>query len=108
MENDWMESISVTEARAIDRHAVERLGMPSILLMENAARAVAETASKMGESFVVYCGPGNNGGDGLAAARHLGRRARVYLTREPDPSRAPDAGRSNSGRVRRAASAPAR
>ena len=37
-----MQSISVDQARAIDRDAVERLGMPSILLMENASRAVAE------------------------------------------------------------------
>jgi NAD(P)H-hydrate epimerase len=86
-----MKSISVAEARAIDRDAVERLGMPSILLMENAARSVAELARQMGDSFVVYCGPGNNGGDGLAAARHLGRRARVFLTREPDPGCSPDA-----------------
>ena len=86
-----MKAISVVEARAIDRDAVERLGMPSILLMENAARSVAETARAMGETFVLYCGPGNNGGDGLAAARHLGRRAQVYLTDEPDPARSPDA-----------------
>lgn len=37
-----MNSISVAQARAIDRDAVERLGMPSILLMENASRVVAE------------------------------------------------------------------
>ena len=86
-----MQSISVDEARAIDRDAVDRLGMPSILLMENASRAVADVAKSMGESFVIYCGPGNNGGDGLAAARHLGRRAGVFLTREPDVDRSPDA-----------------
>jgi ADP-dependent NAD(P)H-hydrate dehydratase / NAD(P)H-hydrate epimerase len=86
-----MKSISVAQARAIDRDAVERLGMPSILLMENAARSVAEVARQMGDAFLVYCGPGNNGGDGLAAARHLGRRARVFLTQEPDETRSPDA-----------------
>ena len=72
-----MKSISVAEARAIDRDAVERLGMPSILLMENAARAVADAAREIGDAYLIYCGPGNNGGDGLAAARFLGRRARV-------------------------------
>jgi len=86
-----VKSISIAEARAIDRDAVERLGMPSILLMENAARAVADEARAMGDAFVIYCGPGNNGGDGLAAARFLGRRAGVFLTKEPDPERSPDA-----------------
>ena len=86
-----MRTISVAEARLIDRDAVDRLGMPSILLMENAARSVAETARAMGDAFVLYCGPGNNGGDGLAAARHLGRSAQVYLMEVPDPARSPDA-----------------
>ena len=86
-----MESISVAEARGIDRDAVERLGMPSILLMENAARAVADAARAMGGAYLIYCGPGNNGGDGLAAARFLGRGARIYLTKEPDTEQSPDA-----------------
>lgn len=65
--------------------------MPSILLMENAAAGVARVARTLGETFVVLCGAGNNGGDGLAAARHLGRGCRVYLLAEPDPERSPDA-----------------
>lgn len=83
--------LSVAEARALDRDAVERLGMPSILLMENAARSVAEIARSLGERYVVLCGPGNNGGDGLAAARHLGRSCRIHLLAEPDPHKSPDA-----------------
>jgi NAD(P)H-hydrate epimerase len=59
--------------------------------MENAARGVAEVAASLGAEFVILCGPGNNGGDGLAAARHLGPAARVHLLAEPDPERAPDA-----------------
>jgi NAD(P)H-hydrate epimerase len=86
-----LHSISVAEARAIDRDAVERLGMPSILLMENAARAVADAARALGDRFVILCGPGNNGGDGLAAARFLGSAAAVFGWREPDPERCPDA-----------------
>ena len=86
-----MKSISVAEARAIDRDAVERLGMPSILLMENASRAVADAARGLGDRFIILCGPGNNGGDGLAAARHLGSAAQVYLLKEPDVGRCPDA-----------------
>jgi NAD(P)H-hydrate epimerase len=83
--------LTVAQARALDQDAVERLGMPSILLMENAARGVAEAARALGERFVVLCGPGNNGGDGLAAARHLGRAARVHLLAEPDAKKSPDA-----------------
>ncbi|MFO1051150.1 MAG: NAD(P)H-hydrate epimerase [Planctomycetota bacterium] len=86
-----MRVISSAEARAIDRDAVERLGMPSILLMENAAIGVASHARALGDRFVVLCGPGNNGGDGLAAARHLGPACAVHLLAEPDPQRAPDA-----------------
>ena len=85
-------AITVAQARAIDRDAAERLGMPTALLMENAARAVAEAARAMGSRFVLLCGAGNNGGDGLAAARHLGlERCSIHLLGEPDPARAPDA-----------------
>ena len=84
--------ITADEARAIDRDAAQRLGMPTILLMENAARAVAEFAATMGDRFLLLCGSGNNGGDGFAAARHLGReRCLVHALAEPDPARAPDA-----------------
>lgn len=87
-----MQAMSVAQARQIDRDAVERLQMPSILLMENAARSVAEAARPMGERFVILAGAGNNGGDGLAAARHLGReRCAVHLLAEPDPAKAADA-----------------
>ncbi|MCB9876207.1 MAG: NAD(P)H-hydrate epimerase [Planctomycetes bacterium] len=84
--------LSVAEARAIDVDAVQRLGMPSLLLMENAARSVAEVARALGERFVILCGAGNNGGDGLAVARHLGFvRCAVHLLAMPDPQKAPDA-----------------
>jgi NAD(P)H-hydrate epimerase len=61
----------------IDRRAVEELGIPSMVLMENAAVGVADA---LGERFPevetvgILCGPGNNGGDGLAVARHLHAR----------------------------------
>lgn len=84
--------LTVAAARAIDHDAATRLGMPTLLLMENAARSVAEAAAALGERFVVLCGSGNNGGDGLAAVRHLGAaRCRVHLLAEPDPQRAADA-----------------
>ncbi|MFN9757415.1 MAG: NAD(P)H-hydrate epimerase, partial [Planctomycetota bacterium] len=56
------------------------------------ARGVAEAAAALGERFVELAGAGNNGGDGLAAARHLGwRRCAIHLLAEPDAQTAPDA-----------------
>jgi NAD(P)H-hydrate epimerase len=97
--------LSVAEAQALDRDAAVRLGLPTILLMENAARSVAEVARTLGERFVVLAGPGNNGGDGLAAARHLGvARCTIHLLAEPDPAKCPDA--ALQLRILRAAAVP--
>jgi ADP-dependent NAD(P)H-hydrate dehydratase / NAD(P)H-hydrate epimerase len=99
-----MTVLSVAEARAIDRDAAERLGMPTVLLMENAARSVADVARSLGDRFVILAGAGNNGGDGLAAARHLGwRRCAVHLLAEPSADKAPDA--ALQARILRAAGA---
>lgn len=57
----------------MDQAAIELLGIPSLLLMENAAGGVCNVILR-GErpaSVVIICGPGNNGGDGLAIARLL-------------------------------------
>lgn len=84
--------ITSEQARAIDRDASERLCMPTILLMENASRAVADAVRVLGDRCVILCGSGNNGGDGLAAARHLGRdRCLIHLLSEPCATRSPDA-----------------
>lgn len=74
------------QMRALDKQATEVYGIPSILLMENAGRIVAEVAEEMLKSscekkFIVVCGPGNNGGDGFVAARYLyniGREIRIF------------------------------
>ncbi|MEZ4381603.1 MAG: NAD(P)H-hydrate dehydratase [Nannocystaceae bacterium] len=72
-----------------DRHTMDGLGIPSLILMERAALAVAheirERYAAAGREVVVLAGPGNNGGDGLAAARQLcgwGIPARVHLCTE--------------------------
>jgi NAD(P)H-hydrate epimerase len=76
--------------REVDRLAVEEYGLPSIIMMENAARGVAGVIVQglegmSGAAVVVFAGPGNNGGDGLAVARHLanqGMRVGVVLAAE--------------------------
>ena len=65
-----------SEMREIDRCAVEIGGIPSIVLMENAAIACvnelkSEFGSLYGKRIGIFCGKGNNGGDGFAIARHL-------------------------------------
>src|SRR5262245_26041087 len=60
--------------RELDRRAVEEFHIPILVLMENAGRAVADAAlRRMGKKgrVLILAGPGNNGGDGLVAARHL-------------------------------------
>ena len=75
------------QMRLVDAAAAETAKIPGIVLMENAALAcVAELAARFdikNTSFAVFCGRGNNGGDGLAIARHLfnkGAEVYVYLT----------------------------
>lgn len=65
------ELLTVKEASEADRLAVAA-GVRSITLMENAGRALADAVLRHGRGNVlVLCGPGNNGGDGLCAARYL-------------------------------------
>ena len=79
------------QVREVDRIAIGEYGIPGVVLMENAARAVAHAAMALMVDFrtrrtLVLCGGGNNGGDGLAAARHLhnhGAAVEVALTVDP-------------------------
>ena len=64
--------ISVAEMRAADRYTIDELGVPSIELMRRAAQgvfdAVEEERGWSGSNTVIFCGSGNNGGDGYALA----------------------------------------
>lgn len=76
-----MRAVSPSTMKQIDRRAIEVYGVPGIVLMENASRAVAVAVKQKIEEIcgkrkspgkvAVVCGKGNNGGDGFGAARHL-------------------------------------
>ncbi len=81
-----MRIATAQQMRELDRTAIERRGIPSADLMERAAAALAAAAMEQAERFrsgagheadrgrlraAVFCGPGNNGGDGVACARLL-------------------------------------
>jgi NAD(P)H-hydrate epimerase len=87
-----------------DRRA-QALGIPGALLMEHAGAAVAAAAHALalragrpaGGPFLVLCGPGNNGGDGFVAARHLARHGATVVVafvapegRPPGPQSGPN------------------
>ncbi len=90
-----MRTATANQMRQIDAEAIEHRGIPSLVLMERAAQAVADKASSLLHSeqlehparVAVLCGAGNNGGDGFAAARILresGIEATAFLVGDPD------------------------
>lgn len=71
-----MKLVTAAQMRELERIAIEEYGVPSLILMENAASGFMEALTKeYGELFAkkvhVFCGKGNNGGDGFAIARFL-------------------------------------
>ena len=88
-----MRVLSASQMAAFDRECIEGLKIPGLLLMEHAGHLVAKVCQ---ESFApssssrrlriaVFCGGGNNGGDGFVAARHLlrwGHDVSVYMLKE--------------------------
>ena len=80
------------EMKIAETHAIEKIGIPSIVLMENAGIKSLLTIEKIvsgikGKRFTIICGKGNNGGDGLVIARHLHNNAvpvHLFLLSEPE------------------------
>lgn len=83
-----MRYVTVSEMREIDRRAIEERGIPVRTLMNNAGKALSNEASLIANKgdAVIFCGYGNNGGDGLAAARYLaekGALVKVFMVGKP-------------------------
>jgi NAD(P)H-hydrate epimerase len=75
------------EMRNIDKITIQEVGIPGIVLMERAGLTIVDTAIKFleeknGNKIIIFCGKGNNGGDGLVTARELhnkGYKVNVYI-----------------------------
>ena len=85
--------VTCKEMKALDSNTIERMGVPSCVLMERAALKTVEEIEKVlddrksQEHILCVCGSGNNGGDGVAIARILwlhGYQVSMYLTGNPD------------------------
>lgn len=82
------------QMRQADRTMMEHYGIPSLVLMENAARSAADVLlhvfrerKMVFPSVFIFCGSGNNGGDGFALARHIYEQCDVTVFRTGDPAR---------------------
>ena len=101
---------TVEQVRALDRRAIDELGVPGIELMRRAAWAALASLRRhwpQAQRITVYCGPGNNGGDGFllaALAREAGLRAEVVALADAaqgDAAQARAAWEDAGGDVRR-------
>jgi NAD(P)H-hydrate epimerase len=75
----FMKVVTGAQMRDMDKAVIEKFGLPGIILMENASFQIADQISKRygplsGKAIAIICGKGNNGGDGIAVARHLTSR----------------------------------
>ncbi len=75
------------QARNAEKKAIEAIGIPSFVLIENAAQGISEFIEHLPsiQRIAIVCGPGNNGADGLVVARILsnhGKEIQVYIDQE--------------------------
>lgn len=79
-----MKTITPSQMREIDRRTIEDLGISSLVLMESAGLGLVDEVERRTDEerlrVTVVCGPGNNGGDGMVAARHLADRGHEVVT----------------------------
>jgi NAD(P)H-hydrate epimerase len=74
--------LTADQMRRADSHAIEQVGLPGVVLMENAGAAVARLVAERfprAHEVLVLCGRGMNGGDGFVITRRLGARAHALL-----------------------------
>jgi len=95
-----MKIARVEEMQKLDRDAIQKYGISDELLMENAGLAVYQViARKLGvknRHFLIFCGTGNNGGDGLVVARKLySNGAHVHICILSNPEKYKDAALKN-------------
>ncbi len=86
-----MKVIGVGAMRRMDRQAIAELGISEEILMENAGKAAYQVLLRefgvAGRQYALFCGAGNNGGDGLVVARHIlsgGGTPKVFLLGDPE------------------------
>ncbi len=90
-----MKYVTAEQMQEIDRRAQEEWGIPGLILMENAGLRAADIALSVlrrgkHKQALIFCGPGNNGGDGFVIARHLANHAvavRIFLLGDPQKLR---------------------
>ena len=82
-----MKVLTAQEMREADRYTIEEIGIPSIVLMENAKNAIIKHLPMEGRQYQIVASTGNNGGDALAVARELlllEKNVEVFLLGDPE------------------------
>ncbi|MCI5191394.1 MAG: hypothetical protein D3905_16755 [Candidatus Electrothrix sp. AS4_5] len=79
MKGTLMKIVTSGQMQALDRTSIEEIGIPGIVLMENAGKGTVDAMEReygavQGRTVCIFIGPGNNGGDGLVIARHVAQR----------------------------------
>jgi NAD(P)H-hydrate epimerase len=83
-----MKLVTSSQMRNIDKKTIEGIGIPGLELMEKAGKGTAQVAKRMlrepdGKAVAIFCGRGNNGGDGFVVGRYLaqwGAQIQIFLT----------------------------
>nr|MDU9043434.1 NAD(P)H-hydrate dehydratase [Candidatus Electrothrix aestuarii] len=97
-----MKIATSAQMQALDRTSIEEIGIPGIVLMENAGRGTVDAMEEeygpvQGKTVCVFIGPGNNGGDGLVIARHIAQRGgRPFLVFLVNPEKLTGDARTNA------------